>query len=101
MGPFIYNIFTNDLLLQVTRNGDGNIYKYGDDNTVSAWDKTVDGLNNQLTAVSCLLLQWFTESYMQANASKFQYNLFRSDDNYPTIMCCIYRMEWIYNLKVV
>ncbi len=64
MGPFIYNIFTNDLLLQVTRNGDRNIYNYADDNTVSAWDKTVDCLNNKLTAVSCLLLQWFTENYI-------------------------------------
>ncbi len=71
MGPFIHHIFTNDLLLQVTRNGDGNIYNYADDNRVSAWDKTVDGLNNKLRTVSCLLLQWFTENYIQASASKF------------------------------
>ncbi len=79
MDPFIYNIFSNDLLLHVTR----NIYNYADDNTASAWDKTVDDLNNKLTAVSCLVLQWLTEHYMQANALKFQYILFRSYDNFP------------------
>ncbi len=57
MRPLIYKIFTNDLLLQLTRNDDGNIYNYADDNTVSAWDKPVDGLNDKLTVVSCLLLQ--------------------------------------------
>ncbi len=65
----------------MTGNGDGSFYNYADDR-VSAWDKTVDGLNNKLTAVSCHL-QWFTENYMQANASKFEYNLFRSDDKLP------------------
>ncbi len=30
-----------------------------------------------------LLLQWFTENYMQANASKFQYILCRSGDKLP------------------
>ncbi len=67
----------------MTSNGDGNIYDYADDNTVSAWDITVDCLNNKLKAVSCLLLRWFTENYMQANASKFRYILFRSDDSLP------------------
>ena len=34
---FVYNIFIDDLILRVTRNSD--IYKYADDNTVSACDK--------------------------------------------------------------
>ncbi len=56
-----------------------SIYNYADDNTVSSCDKTIDGLHNKLT-VSGLLLQWFTENYMQANASKLQYIMFRSAD---------------------
>ncbi len=46
-------------------------------------DKTIDGLNNKLEAVPCLLLQWFAENNMQANASKFQYIVFKSDDKLP------------------
>ena len=83
MGPFAYNIFINDLLLQLARNSEGNIYNYADNNTVSACDKTIDDLHNKLTKVSGLLLQWFTENYMQANASKFHYIMFGSADKVP------------------
>ena len=51
----------------MTRNSEGSIYNYAYDNTVSASDKTIDGLHNKLREVSGLLLQWFTENYMQAN----------------------------------
>ncbi len=52
MCPFVCNVFTNDLLLQVSRNGDSNIYNYADDSTVSVCDKTIHIVNSKFTEVS-------------------------------------------------
>ncbi len=43
--------FINDLLSQMTRNSDGNIYNYVHDNTISACDKTIGDLHNTLTEI--------------------------------------------------
>ncbi len=76
MGPFIYNIFMNDLILQLTKERGDCVYNYADDNTVSACDKTLGGLQTKLSELSGILVQWFSDNYMQANPSKFQYVLF-------------------------
>ncbi len=74
MGPFVYNICTNDIILQLTKERSDCVYNYA--NTVSACDKILGGLQAKLSEVSGIFIQWFSENYMQANPSKFQYILF-------------------------
>ncbi len=78
MGPFVYNIFTNDLLLQLEKHMHGSVFNYADDNTVLACDDTITGVNSKLEELSRVLIEWFTQNFMQANASKFQYIMFGS-----------------------
>ena len=78
MGPFAYNIFTNDLLLQLEKHRSGSAFNYADDNTESARDNTITGVNSKLAELSRVLIQWFTQNFMQANAAKFQYIIFSS-----------------------
>ena len=88
---FCINILINDLLLQVARNSERDIYNYAD-NTVSACDKTIDGLHNKLTSVSGLLLQWFTDNYMPLNFIILCLGL---PTKYPAIAYNIYTKESI------
>ncbi len=39
-------------------------------------DKTLGGLQAKLSELSGILIQWFSDNYMQTNPSKFQYILF-------------------------
>ncbi len=55
MGPFAYNIFTNDLLLQLEKHRSVSVSNYADDNTVSACDVTVTGVNSKRAELSRVL----------------------------------------------
>ena len=53
MGPVVFKVFANDLLLQMSRNSDSNIYNYADDKTVSVCDKTIHSLNKLTEIMKC------------------------------------------------
>ena len=78
MGPFACNMFTNDLLLELQKHRSGRVFNYADDSTVSACDDTITGVNSKLAELSRVLIEWFTQNFMQANAAKFQYIMFSS-----------------------
>lgn len=75
-GPFAYNIFTNDLLILISKMNLSEIFNYADDNTVACHNKDVDDVKNGLQNVCGVMLKWFKENYMQANPDKFQFILF-------------------------
>ncbi len=65
MGPFAYNIFTNDLLLQLEKHRNGCVFNYADGNTVSASDATTTGVNSKLNCRVYLLSNLRETSYRQ------------------------------------
>ncbi len=76
MGPFMYNIFTNDLLLMMEKVQNCSIfnYKYADDNIHSTFED-VETILKQ----SCnVMINWFNDSLMQTNPAKFQCIFFGS-----------------------
>ena len=41
-------------------------------------DETIEGVDSKLEELSRVHIEWFTQKFMQANASKFQYIMFGS-----------------------
>ena len=71
-GPFAYNIFTNDLVLN--NQNLCSIYNYADDNTIMCSSKNICDVINNLEYVSNVMLDWFKANYMQANPEKKSVN---------------------------
>ena len=69
LGPLLFNVFINDLFLNVTQ---GKLFNYADDNTLSASGSSFDIVINTLTQDSENAINWFKENFMQANPNKFQ-----------------------------
>ena len=74
MGPFCYNVHSNDLLHLLT--GMCDVYNYADDNTVCCKGNDVGRVQIQLQSVTNDMLKWFEENMMKANPEKFQYIVF-------------------------
>lgn len=68
-GPLLFNIFLNDLLLNM---GECSIYNYADDNTLSYHHSNVNHVKNVLEHAATAAIDWFSINFMEANASKFQ-----------------------------
>ena len=81
MGPFMYNVFTNDLLLMMQRLNNCNVFNYADDNTISAFSETIAGVERKLHDCGTEMVNWFKENLMQANPAKFQYILFGTTED--------------------
>ena len=71
-GPFLFNVFQNDLLVKLADLSD--IYNYADDNTVGASGVTIENIQEKLTETSHVMLSWYDINMMQAKPTKFQYN---------------------------
>ena len=69
MGPFLFNIFINDIFYFVH---ECDLYGYADDNTLSKAAKDAASLKRALERDTANMLSWFTENYMSANPDKFQ-----------------------------
>ena len=69
LGPFIFNIFMNDLFYFVKQ---GNLFNYADDNSVSVNHEELNVVSRLLQAEAEVTVQWFSENVMQANPAKFQ-----------------------------
>ena len=70
LGPFCYNVFTNDLLSVI--NGNTDIYNYADDNTLICSGYNYDNVKRELISSVEKVMVWFEENYMQVNPNKFQ-----------------------------
>ncbi len=76
LGPFIFNLFQNGLIVKLERTSD--IYTYADVNTVTigAAAKDLNGLKHVLNRECNIMLSWYDSNMMRENPSKFQYIVF-------------------------
>jgi len=79
MGPYSYNIFTNDLILQLENKCE--IYNYADDNSVCCFATNFDDVKSNLECICKSMLEWFNVNYLQANPDKFQVIIFENGKN--------------------
>ena len=69
LGPFLFNIFINDIILFFEKS---DLYNYADDNTISAFANTINELINILQSESETAISWFQNNEMIVNPEKFQ-----------------------------
>ena len=69
LGPILFNIFINDLLLWIE---EAELHNFADDNTISCTEKSLEELTKSLTSESEKAVKWFKENMMIVNPDKFQ-----------------------------
>ena len=67
LGPLLFNIYINDLLLFIQ---DSDICNYADDTTIYTYNKNLDNIVHKLENDSTIALKWFTDNFMKLNADK-------------------------------
>ena len=67
--PFLFNIFTNDLYLLITKT---DLLNFADDNNISAAERTIEDLMSALETESQATIEWFKLREMIVNYDKFQ-----------------------------
>ena len=75
-GPFMYNVFSNDLLFILDKLNDISVYNYADDTTITCSDVNYDTAHTKLLAASDIMISWFENNNLQANPNKFQLIVF-------------------------
>ena len=68
MGPILFNIFVNDLLMQITT----DVYNYEDDNTLASSHRTITDVISTLEKECVNAIRWFSDNQMCANPNKCQ-----------------------------
>ncbi len=69
LGPVLFNVFINDLLLSET---ESDICNFADDDTIHVCRPTIEGVVNQLKIDLDIVISWFEFNGMVANPAKFQ-----------------------------
>ena len=67
MGPRLFNIYINDLLLFI-QNSD--ICNHADDTTIYSCDRSIDHITQKLENDCNVALKWFADKFMKLNADK-------------------------------
>ena len=67
LGPIIFNIFVNDLLLFLVN---CNVHNYADDNTISSFPNSINDLVKKLEKETNLALSWLTNNSIFLSRSK-------------------------------
>ena len=68
LGPILFNIFISDLFLWIE---EATLHNFADDNTLSAFSKSIQGLINILEKESEEAINWFKLNGMSVNPDKF------------------------------
>ena len=69
LGPILFNIFINDLLIFLD---DIDVCNFADDNSISVYGASANEITEKLEDRSRLTLKWFENNSMVANPKKFQ-----------------------------
>ena len=69
LGPFLFNIFVNNLLLWISNS---ELLNFADDNTISAAENTIEELISTLEKESQAAIDWFVSNEMIVNPDKFR-----------------------------
>ena len=72
LGPMFFNIFINDLFLQITK---VDISNYADDTTLFTSDKDINRVISRLEIDTALSSKWFYDNYMKLNGDMSSNNL--------------------------
>ena len=70
LGPYVFNIFQNNLMYSL--NSLCDIFNYADDNTVGCMSNSFQQLKVNLQMSVRVLLDWYESNCMRANPDKFQ-----------------------------
>ncbi len=76
LGPIIYTIFNNDIFYFKIEKC--YFINYANDDTLSKVSSSIDVLMKALKHDSKIAIEWFQQSFMEANPSKFQFMLMKS-----------------------
>ena len=74
LGPILFNIFINDLLLWISNS---ELLNFADDNTISAAENTIEELISTLEKESQAATDWFVSNEMIVNPENFKQLLLR------------------------
>ena len=101
LGPIMFNIFLNDLVM-IFKNAE--IYNFADDNTLSAMAENKEEVLNILSQESELAVNWFKENMMIVNPGKFQSMILdKKDKNTDSIELeiCGYKIKTSESVKLL
>ena len=84
LGPPLFNIFINDLVLCL--HGKCLLLNYADDNTIRIAHTDQHELKDQLVNCTNVAIKWFDSNHMKLNASKFQAMIMKPSPSTDPIM---------------
>ena len=84
MCSFIFNIFSNDLLLLLLEIK-CHIFNYADDTSIFCKYRDYDSAYNDLLSAASTMTHWYKMNYMQANHEKFQFIIFDKERQSGTL----------------
>ena len=67
LGPLLFNIFINDLVLAM---GDNDLFNFADGNTLHKSCDCLSQAKRDIQAQCSLIIQWFNENSMKMNPEK-------------------------------
>ena len=82
-GPLLYNIFINDLFVNVMKL---EVCHFADDNTLYSFDKKLDTIFSNLKYDLENVLSWFQVNSLKANPSIFQFMILRDKQNVSLVL---------------
>ena len=80
LGPLLFNIYINDLLLFI-QNAD--ICNYADDTTIYACDKNLRDITHRLEHDCSVAFEWFADNFMKLNADECHLLVLGQSTNEP------------------
>ena len=80
MGPFIFNIFSNDSLRLLEKKC--HVFNYADDTSMLYKHRDDHSAYNDLLSSASTLIHWYKMNYIQANPEKFQFIIFDKERLY-------------------
>ena len=82
LGPILFNIFINDLILTIR---ECSICNFADDNTLYSMDTTLEAVLSSLRSETSNVIGWFNSNGMVANPTKFQMIILGADSSNVSI----------------